>query len=759
MSELGSLSAPVAAWLSSKELAALAGIIQRNARDACKCCYEGGKWRGHALEVQKKNGKAYEVHAPSLPPDLFDKWLESQPKPPAPVQAPAPTQLPATLENRAEKLASSKALEEAKWKRWLIEDALAHPARSRERGSVIKDIAALKHTKPCGKIVRIAERTLFDWIERFENDGLQGIVRKRRHDGPRVLITQKWDAACPLPDGIKGGIAAAIDKYIVNQWRSANPGWCYVADHAQSMLMELSRKAGWPDATLENCKLTRAAVEKHRQYGLVHIAEKDAKRLFDDYRPRTRRKHSLLLPMQEVVGDVHPLDVVVLREDGTPATPRFIAWYDVATHRLTGTLILLDQGTGVTQADVWASFAAMVEKWGYPERLYLDNGREYNGRPRRYAKGAPDAAIEGLNTLSALVLAMREFTDALRTEFTAELRAIHDPDRYLGEPNLEYDTPVAPELRGSGVTRAQPYNAPGKTGIEGEFAALEKVLAKLPIGYIGGNRMKKKTPKLGKQTAPWPSMEKFKPVFDEFLKSRQNQRQAGNLDGKSPNEALKAAQDAGWQASSVPREALIYAMSETRECMVHRGGVEVDGQRYEGDALIPLSRRKIKIRVAKWATDRIMYAPDLENPREVAWIERVRLFHPLDEAGAREAARRNGVLRKHIGELKAGTEQLDSVAEMARDNAARPPAPETIFGPVVSFGPQIDALVESAKRLGPPAPQEIIPLNPGESVDRETGEVTNFLSRSIPGPITRRTERKNPLDTFVQNPKKQGAGR
>lgn len=757
MSGLGSLPVPVTAWLSSKELAALAGgPNRRNASDACKVCYEGGKWRGVALEVRKKNGKVYEISALSLPPDLYAKWLEAQPKPLTPVAE--PVQLPAVLENRHDKLAAPESIEEAKWKRALIEPALAHPARSRERGSVIKDIAAREHTKPCGKVVRIAARTLFQWIEQYERDGLQGLLRKRRNDGPRVLITQKWDAVCPLADDIKGRIATAIDKYIASLWRSANPGWCNVANLAQSKLMELSGEAGWPDASLENCKLTRAAVEKHRKYGLVHTAEKDAKRLFDHYRPRISRDHSLLLPMQEVVGDVHPLDVLVMRDDGSIATPRLIAWYDVATHRLTGDLILLDTGSGVTQADVWASFARMVEKWGYPERLYLDNGREYNGRPRRFAKGALDGVMEGFNTLSGLVLAMREFTGALMTEFTAELRAIHDPDRYLDTPNLEYDTPAAPELRGSGVTRAQPYNAPGKTGIEGEFSALEKALAMLPIGYIGGNRMNKRTPKLGKQTAPWPSMEKFEAAFEDILTYRQNQQQAGNLNGKSPNEALQAAQDADWQASRVPREALIYAMSETRDCMVHRGGVEVDGQRYEGDELIPLSKRKIKIRFAKWAPERIVYAPDLENPKEVAWIERVRLFHPLDEAGAREAARRNGLLRKHIGRLKAETELIDTAAEISRDIAARPPSPETIFGPVVSFGPQIEALVESAKRLGPPAPQEIIELQPGESVDRETGDVTHVLSRPNLPPIRRRKEGNDPLAAY-QRPKKQGAGR
>jgi len=40
MSERDSLPAPLGEWLSSKELAALAGIHQRKASEACKCCHE-----------------------------------------------------------------------------------------------------------------------------------------------------------------------------------------------------------------------------------------------------------------------------------------------------------------------------------------------------------------------------------------------------------------------------------------------------------------------------------------------------------------------------------------------------------------------------------------------------------------------------------------------------------------------------------------------------------------------------------------------
>jgi hypothetical protein len=363
MSEIGGVNLPTTAlsWLSVNELSALAGNSERNARDACQRCHDGGAWHGVALVVRKRDGKAYEVFAPSLPPDLYDKWLATQPKPPVPVQE--PVQLPTTLENRSGKMTAPEDWTEAKWKRELIEDALALPARSRARGSFIKDIAAREHTKPCGKVVRIPERTLHEWIEQLESRGIEGLVRKRRSDAneSRVLISRRWDSACPLPADSKGAIKAAIEAYIAELWRSGAPGWKHVTELGQTLLMTQSHKAGWPDASPENCKLTRHFVEKFEVHRLVHIAEKDAKRYFDDHRPRVIRDSSLLLPMQMVVGDVHPVDILVTRSDGSTATPRLIAWYDVATHRLFANLILLDKGKGITRAHVWASFAAMVE--------------------------------------------------------------------------------------------------------------------------------------------------------------------------------------------------------------------------------------------------------------------------------------------------------------------------------------------------------------------------------------------------------------
>lgn len=724
-------------WLSVRELAGLAGIIERNVRDACKRCHEGGKWRGVSVEVRKRDGKAYEVHAPSLPPDLYAKWLAAQPKPPAPVQAVA--DLPALAEKPVLRLPEPDWVEDAKWKQALIEPALAHPPRSRARGREIAGIARREGIKA---------RTLSDWIKRFENDGQAGLVRQHRHDAPRVLITRKWGAECPLPDEAKADIAAQLKTYIKSLWRSGNPGCKDTARLATSHLQALCREAGWGGATLEQCKITRHLVERFRGHSLAHTYRKDAKASFDHHRPRIQRDHSQLLPMEQVVGDVHPIDVLVRRDDGSTATPRFIAWYDVATHRLCGNVVLLPADKGVTQADVWSSFADMVGQWGLPTHLYLDNGPEYCGRPRRYGEGVPSAIMTGLNALTGLALAMLEFNDAIKAEFVAEFVDLH------ADPSAEAPD-RATKRRRNGFTRAMPNNAPGKTGIEGVFASLEKVMVHCP-GYIGGNRMAKRTPKLGKETPPCPDMDTFMAIFTQFLDYWNGKEQQGNLAGKSPHQALADAQQDGWQAVAVDRMALIYAMSEKLKVTVTRGTVTVGQQRYRSDKLIPLSRQKIEVRYAKWAPEYLVFWPDPREP--MVLLEREVSYHVFDQEGAREAARRQGVLRDHVRSLEAESVELDMVKEIALHNAARGPAPETVFGPTLSLGPHVDALTETAKRLGPPAEQGIVTLQPGESVDRETGEVARRMSERARAQRLARRDREKVLPTAMPIRKKQGAG-
>lgn len=714
------------AWLDMKTFAALAGIAPRLARNVCKASQTGAAWRGASLSVCKQ-GNAWEVYAPSLPAPLYEAWRADLPNPPAPLAESPPAQDP--MQDRPAKLARADDIQSAKWAESLILSACAYPKGSHARGSVIKDIAGREHVGPDGKPRRVTARTLTDWITRYERKGLAGLVRKRRHEArPRVILSRAWDAACPLPMAQQTAIAEAIQGYIRGLWAEANPKWQKAELLTACRLSELCRNAGWAEVTQDLCRLGRHAIERHKHFALVHTARKDAKRFSDLYKPRIIRGKPQR-PMEIVVGDVHPVDITLARADGNPYTPRLIAWYDWANHRIFGTLVHLGKGQGVTQRDVWASFAAMVQAWGLPERLYLDNGKEYHGRKRGFDPATLSGLVRGFNELSALVINLRQFT--------AEIVSAAAP-----QPAPEQDTPAR---EAAGIVRAMPYNAAAKP-VEGAFSALEKVLSLLP-GYIGGNRMEKRAPALGKQTAPWGDIAAFERAFSDAMAFYHDLPQSGALDGLSPNQAFAAQHAEGWQAVHIPPLALVIALSEARLCKVHNRGVLIDGDWYEGDALIPLRQQKIRIRYAQWAPERVLYLPNDHELAGAAWIELAPIYHPMDEAGAIEQARKQGIMRRHVNALAAQAPALDMPAELARHAASQPPAPAVIFGPAVNLGAGVQALADAGQRSGPPPAQTIRTLKPEEVIDPETGKVRNLLD-NLPQPNPMATAQA-PHDPFA----------
>ena len=84
--------APSWAWISSRRLAALAGITAPNASSALRRSLDGKTWRGAELEVRVlygqrgRSGKRYQVAVDSLPVEIQNAWLASRPTAPAEAQ-------------------------------------------------------------------------------------------------------------------------------------------------------------------------------------------------------------------------------------------------------------------------------------------------------------------------------------------------------------------------------------------------------------------------------------------------------------------------------------------------------------------------------------------------------------------------------------------------------------------------------------------------------------------------------------------------
>lgn len=674
-------------FITTKEFSEIAGIGLRAAQLAVSTCLNGGTWRGHNLTVQEikggtgQGGKALQIYVPCLPKNLRDIWHNLHPaalNPPTvePVMLPAPESYDSRI---------GKEVAEWQWKLSLIAPALGFPKNSNARGMVLADIAGKTHKTPDGKAVTYSVCALREWVRTAEEGEYTSLARKRRKKGlRRAIITRAWDKAAPFPETEKRRIAVVIENYTSDLWRNGAPGWKRIDQFASSKLWEQSRASGWEEAGRKACKVGRHWVERHRAVGLVAVKEKDAKRFADEFTPRIIRNRDGYKPMDVVIGDVHPLDVVKLH-DGREVHARLIAWLDLATNDVHVTVVPLPKGRGIRQEDIARSFVAMVNDWGLPRTLYLDNGTEYKW----------DEMMEGFRAITALV---GSFHALISEGATEEIR--REVEAAIGEKPL---------------TRAKPYNAPAKQ-IEGVFGILERGFFSMLPGWIGGDRMKKRTHKLGAQPRPFEgSEEEFSAAIAEVVGFYRNTPQR---DGTSPNEKRAAHYAEGWKPYTAPREVFLFAFSEVARLKVQTNGIQKDGAWYYSDAIIPHIGQTLGIHFAKWdRTHLFMIGAD---GKYIA-IPQTQTYGQLDKAGAIEQGRRQGEMNKHLRILKEGTQKLDLLAEVKRHNAALPPPPALPQGIPISLGMEPQAIREALRAA--PLAHITPPLNGGTIQHPTTGQI------------------------------------
>lgn len=645
-------------WVPVSVLCDLAGISRVTASAALRKCFAGGTWNGAALQV-RKNGRAYEVHAASLPLALYTKFRDQHPdlfKP-----APLPVQQCQADENvdmtRVAMLLRHQR--EAEWKAGLIAKALDYRPHTPARSMVLRQIAEQTHIRPTdGKPVTFSVAKLREFCAAFEADGVRGLVRKPREKEAthRYIINRKWDQACPLPEFEKRQLAETVEQYVRDLWANGVPSRDKAREMASARLLELSRKAGWSEATFENCDVGQYLVERNQDYRALAVKSRHAKLHFDKHKPRIARSRDAFKPGEAIVGDVHPVDVLLRRPDGSEYTARMIAWYCLGTNRFHYTLLHPGQRQAVTQADVARSFFELCQDWGVPSVLYLDNGSEYKW----------DEMMDGFVLFSRLVRDLQvkvESIEALQAQF-----AEAGPDGESAEDETPGETlPASVEGEHRALVRAKPYNAPAKP-IEGAFSALEKVISMMP-GYIGGDRMAKRLSNVGRRPDVFPGdPEAFDAAFAEAVRMYHNTPQRGFLKGMTPNE--KAAAMAGHPKTIAAEIVFRMAFAEERRPKVQTGGIEVDGRWYYDDALIPHATQRVLVRYAKWAPDVVILVRDRARPGlpQYALVRERQVFGMFDPAGAVEASRRESVQNRHYRSLRADSRRLDMLEEMQRYN-------------------------------------------------------------------------------------------
>ena len=392
------------------------------------------------------------------------------------------------------------------------------------------------------------------------------------------------------------------------------------------------------------------------------IYEQDAKRWHDEYRPRIRRTRAGRFPMEILVGDVHPIDVLLPRPDGSTFTAKLIVFEDWATGCLYVYVVFLPKGEGVRQEHIAAAFAAMTQHplWGVPQLLYLDNGGEYGC-----------------------------------AELVADAMQLNTQIRMLGD-----DAEFARALRsGAGQSsKPRPYNASAKS-IEGAFNTLERGVFSMLPGWIGGNRMDKKTHNIGQASKPYPHGEAaFRKDLDICIEAYETNPQTGLLNGRSPRQAFNEAVAAGWRRMDVSRGAVLAAFARDESRTVRQGSFSYDGRRYTARELWSLpAGTRLHLRV-----------PIFGNREEIPVMGKdggllcmaaaETLYDVLDTEGAREAGRRLSTARSGVKALGAGIDPLDMQEELTGLVAQEAPAtvPESVG--VIRLGEGMEAVGRALER-------------------------------------------------------------
>lgn len=510
-------------------------------------------------------------------------------------------------------------------RRWMI---IWPIVQGRQRGEKWGRAAIDVHAKAHG----ITAATIYRWLGSYSEGGFNSLIDRNRSDkgAARVILSKEWEefvAGTTLKDAQRAEIASEIVTVVRSLWASnSKAGAPMIELMASARLATLTANAlGLPvEIVKDKCKVGRRMVDAEKRFRLVAIADQDGKQFYDSFTPSVRRTLAGMRPADVVLGDVTPLDIPILRPDGTTGYARVIAWLDAATRFLYATLYLPNAGAGVRREHVAASFADMAQNspFGLPKRLYLDNGSEYQWTNM----------IDGWAELAALTHGA--FGGAW---------GIESPDDYA---------------QAGRVIRSTPYRPRGKN-IEGVFGNLLHYISWVP-GFIGSDRLRKKVATLGKGVDPQPLPE-VREALAKAIHLYNCTPQSGELGGLSPTQAIEKALNDQWKPVKADAAQLALAFADRHECLVHAGKVRANGMDYYSPKLIGFSGQKVRVR--QWrGMPQAAFVFVAGKLVDVARLDQ--RFAYLSADGAKEASQRRREARQAVQVLRGMVSALDPMELM-----------------------------------------------------------------------------------------------
>jgi len=386
---------------------------------------------------------------------------------------------------------------------------------------------------------RLGERTLLRWLKRLGEQGITGLIDRRRYAGPATCSKAAWEMFCGL---------------YLEESRPSIP-YCH------ELVAAMAASEGWEWPSLRTVQ--KWTVE--RLDPKLKALGRDPRRYRDRSLPYICRDWTQIPAMACWVGDHRQFDVLLPREvtvkDARGRSRREWRWFRPwLTAYLDGRSWMPPTWTISFDAPdgdrVMGTFLKGVLAHGKPRHLYLDNGKDY--RMYRFAGGRRRPAGKG--------------------------------ERIVAERHVQ---PVL-EMLGVEVTWAIPYNAKAKS-IEAFFAIVAERFDKQWATYLGNKPDRrpedvKKIAKLAEQFHDEGyTLEAFQHAFEAWLTTDYALRKspAAAAGGLSPLRAFAELRSADFVAVRPHEADLALMLMPSRAVSVTQNGVWVKDfmQFYWADAL------------------------------------------------------------------------------------------------------------------------------------------------------------------------------
>lgn len=433
-------------------------------------------------------GRVLEIDLAGLPPQAQVRYFEETYGIKRRQEAPAVPVLPELGERAREKVYRRLELVEA-WREFKYKNSGSDLAA--------RFVEAWNAAHPDRKISRA---TLYRLDREYRTGGLGGLVDRRGGDRRSEAA-----GAEEITD-----FAALLYRYYLDP---NQPDLAF----AYALAADKAREKGLNVPSYSTAK----RLVKKLPYPVLVMHREGEKAFNDKCLPYIERDYTSIKSNEWWTSDHHQFDVFV--KDGKKLVrPWVTVFMDMRSRLALGWAV----STQPSQDTVLAAFARAVRRYGVPENVYFDNGKDY--RSRLFVE-YDEARVRGI---------MRE----------------------LG---------VAPHF-------AKPYNAQAKPA-ERLFLTLEKKFGKLWQTYCGSNpderpeRLKKIL--AGKEPGDVPTLAEFEAVLGDWLENVYNMtpHRGQGMDGQAPFEVYHANLAV---KRTAPESVLrIMLMKTTRPVLVRRNGV------------------------------------------------------------------------------------------------------------------------------------------------------------------------------------------